>query len=128
LATSTAKGSVARGRGAEEAAAEYLRQHGWVVLERNLRTPVGELDLVCLDGGEAVVVEVKARASNLFGDPLESIGPRKERRLRAAAAWWMASRGEIGRGMRFDVVTVALDSSGSVCSLTHLRDVLGCGR
>jgi putative endonuclease len=118
---------VGRGRVAEDIVAGYLDARGWMVIGRNVRTPVGELDLVCRDAEATVVVEVKARADNRFGDGLEAVGPRKERRLRAAAAWWMAETGEIRQGVRFDVVVVSLDKDGSVRSLAHVRDVLNAG-
>lgn len=123
----TLHSSVARGRAAEDVAAGYLEGRGWTVIARNLRTPVGELDLVCQEDRTTVVVEVKGRSSRLFGEALESIGPRKEQRLRAAVAWWMAEEGGVRRGVRFDVIVVCLDGDGGVRSLTHLRDVLGDG-
>jgi putative endonuclease len=123
----TLHSSVARGRAAEDVAAGYLEGRGWTVIARNLRTPVGELDLVCLDDHTTVVVEVKGRSGDLFGEALESIGPRKERRLRAATAWWMAENGGVRRGVRFDVIVICLDGDGGVRSLAHLRDVLGSG-
>ena len=119
--------SVARGRAAEDVAAGYLEGRGWSVIARNVRTPVGELDLVCMEDHTTVVVEVKGRSNSLFGEALESVGPRKERRLRAAAAWWMAEEGGVRRGLRFDVIVVCLDGDGSVRSLAHLRDALGGG-
>lgn len=120
--------SVARGRMAEEAAGDYLVSHGWELVAHNYRTPVGEIDLVCRDETTLVIVEVKARSGSYFGDALESVGPRKERRLRAAAAWWMAERGRVTRDVRFDVIVVMLENDGSLRSLAHLRDVLGPGR
>lgn len=115
---------VERGRMAEQAAAEYLSGRGWRVLGANQRTPAGELDLVCLDGETVVVVEVKARSTDLYGAAVESIGPRKQRRLMAAAAWWLA-HGGWGGSLRFDVVVVCLDGSGDLRSLAHLSDVMG---
>src|SRR5665648_278489 len=82
----------------------YKRQ-----VAHNHRTPVGEIDLVCRDDATLVIVEVKARSGSYFGEALESIGPRKERRLRAAAAWWMAERGRVTRNVRFDVIVVMLE-------------------
>ncbi|MCZ7661856.1 MAG: YraN family protein [Thermoleophilia bacterium] len=116
--------STQRGRMAEDAAAWYLRGRGWHILDRNRRTPVGELDLVCREGEAVVMVEVKARSGNLYGEALESVGPRKERRLRAAAGWWAAEHGGEFR-LRFDVVVVALLPDGSLHSLAHIRDVFG---
>lgn len=120
--------AVARGRMAEQAAGDYLLSRGWEVVARNHRTPVGEIDLVCHDEATLVIVEVKARSGSFFGDALESIGPRKERRLRAAAAWWMAERGHVTRDVRFDVIVVMLDDDGSLRTLAHLSDVLSPGR
>lgn len=112
-----------RGRRAEQAAAEYLSGRGWSIMAANERTPAGELDLVCLDGDTVVIVEVKARSNDLYGAAIESIGPRKQRRLMAAAAWWLA-KGSTSRLVRFDVVVVCLDSSGDLRSLAHMSDVV----
>ena len=117
-----------KGRVAEDAAAAFVTARGWSVLGRNQRTPVGELDLVCADGAVIVVIEVKSRSGTHFGGAFESIGPRKERRLRASTAWWMASHGWPGRSLRFDAIDVCLDADGLPRSLTHLPDVLGSGR
>jgi putative endonuclease len=115
------------GRRAESAVADYLVAKGWEVIAQNVRTPVGELDLVCLEGRVVVVVEVKARSGGRYGEALEAVGPSKERRLRASAAWWMAQKGVAPRGLRFDVVSVGLDRDGGPTSLCHLRDVLTPG-
>lgn len=117
--------SVERGRMAEEVTADYLEGRGWKVLARNQRTPLGEMDLVCEDGPVLVIVEVKARSGHTFGEPLESVGPRKERRLRAAAGWWLAEHGGCRHGVRFDVVVVELRADGELRSLAHLADIFG---
>jgi putative endonuclease len=76
-------------------AASFLIERGYRVLAKNQRTPLGELDLVCLDEGEVVVVEVKARFDDEYGSALEAIGPRKAGRLRAGAVWWLAQRASL---------------------------------
>jgi putative endonuclease len=119
---------VTRGRAAEEAVACYLQGKGWEILGRNQRTPVGEIDLLCRQDNVVVVVEVKARSTNRYGEALEAVGPRKVRRLRAAAAWWMIERGWTPFRLRFDVVAVELDGAGLPRSLSHLRDVFSLGR
>lgn len=113
-----------RGRTGEQTAAFFLGEHGYIVLARNQRTPLGELDLICRSLSEVVIVEVKARSSSEYGDALESIGPNKARRLRAAAAWWLSDRGMFPCAVRFDVVTVALDDHGRARSVHHLKNVL----
>lgn len=86
---------------------------------------MGELDIICRSLSEVIIVEVKARSGREYGEALEAIGPRKARRLRAAAAWWLSDRGLFPCSVRFDVVTVALDDGGSPRSVHHLKNVLG---
>ena len=114
----------ARGQVGEQAAATFLRGHGYEVLAVNQRTPLGELDLVCRRLAEVVIVEVKARSGREFGDALEAVDRAKAKRLRAAAAWWLSDRGLFPCAVRFDVVTVALDHDGQPMSVRHLENVL----
>jgi putative endonuclease len=102
-----------------------LGERGYTILACNQRTPLGELDIICRSLSEVVIVEVKARCGSDYGDALESIGPAKGRRLRAAAAWWLSDRGLFPCAVRFDVVTVALDGQGRPRSVHHLKNVLG---
>ncbi len=118
---------IVRGRTGEQAAATFLAGRGYQVVACNQRTPAGELDLVCRDRSEVVIVEVKARASDEFGAALEAIGPRKVRRLRAAALWWLSERGMFPCSVRFDAVVVCIDRHGLPLKLEHVRDVIGGG-
>lgn len=114
-----------RGRIGEDAAATFLMGRGYQVVARNQRTPVGELDLICRDGTEVVIVEVKARQHEEFGAAIEAVGPRKAGRLRAAALWWLSDRGLYPCLVRFDVVLVSTDVRGAPLRLEHVRNVLG---
>jgi putative endonuclease len=125
--TGSAIDRMVRGRSGEQLAASFLSDRGYRVLARNQRTPLGELDLVCSDGSQIVVVEVKARSSDEYGSALEAIGPRKTRRLRAAAMWWLSARGMLPCSLRFDAVVVALDRAGLPRCLEHVRDILSEG-
>jgi putative endonuclease len=116
-----------RGRTGEQVAASFLSERGYRVLAKNQRTPLGELDLVCRTSSQFVIVEVKARSGDEYGSGLESIGPRKARRLRAAAMWWLSERGLLPCSLRFDAVVVALDGFGLPLSLEHVKDILGEG-
>ena len=64
-----------------------------------------ELDLVVRRGRELVFVEVKAKTDATFVDPVEMVGPEKQRRLRQAAESWLAAHPELdGLEITFDVV------------------------
>jgi putative endonuclease len=78
------------GKWGEQAAAEYLTARGYEIVERNARTPYGEIDLVARLEGFTVFVEVKARTTRSFGLPEEALTTRKLRHMRAAAGHYAA--------------------------------------
>lgn len=96
----------ARGQLAEELAARHLSRHGLRVIERNVRCRGGEVDLVCLDRGTVVFVEVRLRTSARFGGAAESITAAKRQRVLLAAQWWLGAGGRRHRAApcRFDAV------------------------
>jgi len=101
------RSTVECGAAAEAAAAYYLQTQGLSVLARNLRCKAGELDLVCLDGGVIVIVEVRHRATADFGGALASVTWRKQRKLIRATEFLRLSRPEWrARALRFDVIAV----------------------
>jgi putative endonuclease len=118
---------VVKGRTGEQVAAAFLSDRGYRVLAKNQRTPLGELDLICHTPSQIVVVEVKARSGDGYGSGLEAIGPRKARRLRASAMWWLSEQGLLPCSLRFDAIVVALDGFGLPRSLEHVKDILGEG-
>lgn len=94
------------GLDAEERAAAALEARGWTVLDRRVRTGVGELDLVAEREGLLAFVEVKARAS--LAQAAASVPRRQQARLMAAAEAWLAGHpGHGAAGIRFDVILVA---------------------
>jgi putative endonuclease len=72
---------LARGRRWEARAAQYLEECGLSVLARGYRCRLGEIDLVCRDRQYLVIVEVRARSSAAHCSAVDSIGPRKRRRI-----------------------------------------------
>lgn len=113
----------ATGRHAETVARKYLTAQGLRLLERNFRIPAGEIDLIMADGDTVVFVEVRYRHGQGFGGALESVGPRKQRRLvRAAAAWLQRRRGPEPPA-RFDVVALAGDLAKP--TVTWIPDAFG---
>ncbi|MBR7837882.1 YraN family protein [Actinospica durhamensis] len=104
---STRSGRV--GRRGEQVAADYLRQRGYRLLERNWRSPdrevPGELDLVLRHRGTLVICEVKARTGPCLPHPAEAVTAAKAARLRRLAAVWLREhpghRPRVPAGARF---------------------------
>ena len=95
------------GREFEDAAAAYLENNGYVILERNYRDPMGEIDIIAKDGRELVFVEVKYRRNLEKGDPAEAVHFLKQRKIRNAAKGYLYRR-RLGDCIpsRFDVVAI----------------------
>lgn len=86
----------------------HLRRIGYELLYKNARFGRVEVDLIMLDKGSVVFVEVKARKCNTFGLPREAVDLKKQKRLVRAALSYMQELGsEVN--IRFDVVEVDLN-------------------
>ena len=98
----------------EDLAARYVIDLGWSVLERNWRCRYGEIDLIANDNVDfdptLVVVEVKTRASRVFGDPAQAVTADKLWRLRRLTRIWLTEQEMYWPTIRFDVISVQLDS------------------
>ncbi|WP_336659706.1 YraN family protein [Leucobacter sp. USHLN153] len=106
----------------EALAAEYLEGLGYRILERNWRIRGGELDLIALESGTVVAVEVKTRSGDGYGSPFAAITARKAARLRRLLLDWVRSH-EVGAGrLRIDAVAITL-RSGASPRIEHLRGI-----
>ena len=75
---------------------------------------MGEIDLVCLDRGVLVIVEVRHRGRRDFGGAAASVTWRKRRKLSRAVRFYYAHRPQWrGRLMRFDVVAIQGQPNGT---------------
>jgi putative endonuclease len=114
--------TTALGRRAEDLACRHLEAQGLRLLERNYRCRAGELDLVMLDGGTLVVVEVRSRSTSAHGDAASSVGQRKQRRFIRAARHLLLSRPDYRRlPARFDVVAIDPGAPGAPPKVTWIR-------
>lgn len=105
------------GKRGEDQAADFLRGRGYSIVARNVRSPFGEIDLVCRDGDSLVFVEVRYRASAAFGRPEETVVGKKLMRMQQSAEWYV-TREKYAGDYRIDVV--GLTSTGTT---THLCNV-----
>ena len=80
----------------ERVALRHYRLRGYRLLEANARAGRYELDLVLQRGRRVLVVEVKEKTGTAFGHPFEMVDEEKVRRVRVAAASWLARRPELG--------------------------------
>ena len=119
------------GHRGEELAARHLERAGWRIVERNYRVREGEIDLIAVRGPTLAFCEVKTlvhRPNRTRGpaNPVESVGYRKQVRVRRMARTWLAARRAEGRttgaaDLRLDVIGVVLSPAGELVRLEHIE-------
>lgn len=97
-----------KGSSGERIAEEYLKKEGYDILARNFRTRLGEIDIVASKGEYLVFVEVKARKSEAYGFPSESVTYAKQRKISMVASQYIKLNMYFGVAVRFDVIEVYL--------------------
>jgi putative endonuclease len=95
----------ASGRRGERLAGWWLRLKGWSILDRRVRTPVGEVDIVARRGNLVAFVEVKSRATAAELD--YAIDEYRLSRVAAAAEYLMPRYAGPGDDIRVDVILLA---------------------
>ena len=102
-----------RGFLGEKLAGRFLRRNGYKILYRNFRGHSGgEIDIVCRDDDTLVFVEVKTRARENFGRPIEAVDRRKQKRISRGGLAWLRMLDNPDILFRFDVVEVIIAEDG----------------
>ena len=105
---------------AEAIAAEWLTARAWTVVESRYRLGHHDLDLIVRRGSLVAFVEVKWRATNVFGAPEEAIGHRKRRVIEQVGWAWILRHGQPADQYRFDVI--AMSGPLERCRIRHIED------
>jgi putative endonuclease len=98
--------NLALGRAGEDLATAWYIGHGYEILERNWRSRIGEIDLICARPDVVVFCEVKTRASGRFGIPVEAVTGAKQIRIRRLATQYLFLHTCGTHEIRFDVAAV----------------------
>lgn len=109
------------GNRSERAASHFLRRQGFRILKRNYSCPGGELDLVALDGGSLVFVEVRSTAAGDVAGPAASIDRHKQRRIAHAALHFLRHHGLRDQACRFDVLLLSWPPEAREPKVVHHR-------
>jgi putative endonuclease len=92
-------------------AVDFLTRRGLQILGRNLRSRLGELDILARDGPTLVFVEVKTRRAGAADPPQVAVHARKQARLVRIALGYLAARRLGNQPCRFDVVAVTMGTA-----------------
>jgi len=94
------------GQWGEQLAAQYLTQQGLTIIQKNVHTPYGEVDIIAREEDMTVFVEVKARSGDGFGLPEEAVNSKKMSHLVDAAEAFMQEHPELPGAWRIDIIAI----------------------
>ena len=111
------------GKWGENRAVNYLVNHGYIILDQNVRTGYGEIDIVASNGEMVVFIEVKTRKSMTYGPPEVSVDERKILKLIQSARAYMQQHPDLDNNWQIDVISIQKYSPGHE-EITHFRNAI----
>lgn len=103
----------------EEAAATFLLNKGYLILEKNWRFKNLEADIIATVAKTLVIAEVKTRRSNYFGEPETFVNKQKQKNLIKAANEYV-QRNQLDVEVRFDIISIILGDNQM--KINHIED------
>src|SRR4030065_2246295 len=104
----------------ENLAVTFLKEKGYRIITRNYKSCIGEIDIIARDGNTIVFIEVKTRATELFGQPFEAVNRKKQHKMKNVALLYM-KKYERNFPARFDVVSIFYRANG-MKEIDHIID------
>lgn len=112
-----------KGKKGEDIACEYLVNAGYEIKKRNFHFGrEGEIDIIAEKDDYLVFVEVKFRTNNSYGDPMESITPKKAKTLKRTAEGYLYVNKIQGKPCRIDVVII--DFRNGLPAINHIENAV----
>ncbi len=107
------------GKKGEVLARQYLESKGFEILETNWYFEKAEVDIIARDKNDLVIIEVKTRSTDYFGNPEEAVTTAKEERLIMAAEAYLEIN-ELSLDVRYDIISIVLSSKKK--EIYHIED------
>ena len=107
------------GKKNEIIATNYLKKQGYKIVATNYKNKIGEIDIIAQDKNYIVFVEVKARYSGKFGDPLDAIDDKKQFKVRQVATMYLMQNKKLEANIRFDAIAIVGEED---CNIRHIKD------
>ena len=103
----------------EQKAINFLVDLGYEIIACNWQDKKFEIDIIAQDKKELVFVEVKTRATDIFGNPELAVDHKKQQHLIDGADYYI-QQNEIDLEARFDVISILV--RGNKCEIKHIKD------
>ncbi len=107
----------------ENIAEIFLRKKGYLILKRNYRCRLGEIDLIAKDKNRIIFIEVKTRTNLNFGYPEESVNNLKILKLKKLANFFAVSENMYNLDMQFDVISINLWQTSFLDNIENMGNI-----
>ncbi len=107
------------GKKGEKLAQIYLKNKGYSIIDINWRFDKDEIDIVAMDGNELVIVEVKTRSTDYFGNPEDAVDFKKEKFLIRATEAYLEEN-NLDLETRFDIIAIIINKEE--VKINHIID------
>ena len=94
------------GKKGESRAAKYLLKKGYDIVERNYRSPHGEIDIIAKNRDRIVFIEVKTRSGTAYGEPEEAITNQKKIHILNSAEYYLKEHFQDDVPVDFEVISI----------------------
>lgn len=134
------------GKIGEDLACNFLKQKGYLILERNFRRKWGEIDIICyktnaiskifcsmwnknltnvLHGTDLVFVEVKTLNKNSFIDPEDNLTQNKQKKLIRTCELYISEKNlDPDMSWRIDAILVSIDTLLKKANVKHIKSAI----
>ncbi len=106
----------------ESLAVKYLTDMGYIILDRNFRCKLGEIDIIAKDNDYISFIEVKSRYGLCYGTPAESVTLHKQYRIYRAAQLYILKKNIHKYDFRFDVLELIFNNNDNNYSIRLIKD------
>jgi putative endonuclease len=109
---------IAFGRFGEDIAEKFLKDKGIKIIDRNVRTPFGEIDIIGEENEKIYFVEVKTRSNTNFGLPIEAVNKRKKAHMVNSAMFYLR-----GREKDFEIGVISILFNGENFNVEYTTEI-----
>ncbi|OFI07711.1 hypothetical protein CLOACE_00590 [Clostridium acetireducens DSM 10703] len=106
----------------ENLAENYLKKCGYIILDRNFKCKIGEIDIIALDKDYITFIEVKSRYSLYYGHPCECIKYNKIKKIYKTAQFYILKKKLFKNKFRFDVIEIILNKNTDNYSINLIKN------
>lgn len=103
----------------EDIAIHYLKQKGYIILNKNYRCKYGEIDIIALEKKEIIFIEVKTRQNSKYGLPSEAVNKIKQQHMLRSIKNYLFINNIYEKSIRIDVIEIYIKDN--IYEVNHIK-------